>query len=85
MANKTRTFEEIKEEGPKASARVEALRKAIADAEGLGDSSLVDSLKIQFNAMCDESASIMVDTFKLSFENHLEVIKAMEIQRKAAV
>jgi|HubBroStandDraft_1064217.scaffolds.fasta_scaffold162166_3 hypothetical protein len=81
----TMTLEQIMEARPRVAAKVEALRTAIADAKELGDSQLTESLAMKFNAACEESASIMIDMVNLSFEDHLEVIKAMENQRKAAV
>lgn len=79
----TRTFEEISEERPRVSAKVDALRKAIADAEKLGDPRLVESLQMQFNTVCEESALIMVDTLKLPAEQRRAVCAAMENQRKS--
>jgi hypothetical protein len=82
---KTRmTFEEIMEGSPKAWAKVEALRKAIADAEGLGESQLVDSLRLNFNVACEESARIMVDTINLPSDQRRAVCASMEERRKAA-
>jgi hypothetical protein len=74
----TRSLEEILEQEPKARARVEALRQAIKDADGLGNEQLSDGLQLQFKNAIDEHVSIFMEAIELPFDEYYSVVKAME-------
>jgi hypothetical protein len=71
------TFEDIKEQEPKARGRVEALRQAIKDAEALDNVLLTNGLKSQFLAAIEAHVSIFVEAVGLPFEQYYEIVSAM--------
>jgi hypothetical protein len=77
------TFDEIKEQEPEAGARVEALRQASKDAEGLENHSLIAGLKVQFKAAIESHVAIFMESMNLPIEQHLEIVKSMETRRIA--
>jgi hypothetical protein len=79
------TFDEIKEQEPAAGARVEALRQAIKDAEGLDNHSLIAGLRSQFKAAIESHVAIFMEAINLPFEQYSEIVKAMEARRSTGV
>jgi hypothetical protein len=72
------TFQQIKEQEPEARVRVEALRQAIKDAEGLDSHQLVAGLRSQFRTAVEVHVNIFTEAINLPFEQYSEIVGAMQ-------